>query len=182
MRDTGEELIRRAAALKAESEQLVAASKELAGPPGQTRTDGTAGQREEQLPSAAARTRGARRAGTSPQPGPALPAPDASRGPGVSSGDGTGDMPVSRPGPGILDQDEAVMLAVLLEELAARPGPDLLSGSALQAAALLRRRVAAGGRRGIWSRPGGPAGDRRYPGRRRRRPRWPGWATRRPRR
>jgi hypothetical protein len=69
-------------------------------------------------------------------------------------------MAVTRPGPAILDEDEAVALAVLLEELAARPGPDPLSGPASQAAALLRRRVTAGGRRGIRLRPGRPAARR----------------------
>ena len=98
-----------------------------------TRPKGTLEQREEQRPPpAAAETRG----------------------------EDTGNIPVAQPGPGILDEDEAVALAMLLEELAARPGPDPLSGPALQAAALLRWRVAAGQRRDTRPRPGDPAARR----------------------
>jgi hypothetical protein len=61
------------------------------------------------------------------------------------------------PEAGILGEDEAVTLAALLEELAARHGRDPLSALALQAAALLRHRVAARHRQG--NRPG-PAARR----------------------
>jgi|SRR6185437_1359733 len=61
----------------------------------------------------------------------------------------------------MLDEDEAVMLAVLLEELAARGRLDPLGPVAAQAAALLRERVAAGGqRRGAWLGPADPAARR----------------------
>jgi hypothetical protein len=57
----------------------------------------------------------------------------------------------------MLDEDEAVTLARLLEELATRQGPDPLSTAAWQAAALLWRRVASQGHRhGDWSGRTGP--------------------------
>jgi hypothetical protein len=57
----------------------------------------------------------------------------------------------------MLDEDEAAALAALLEELAARHRLDPLSGPALQAAALLRRRVAAEHGHAIWLGAGSPA-------------------------
>ncbi len=80
--------------------------------------------------------------------------------PGAPGADSAGDVPVTWPGAGVLDEDEAVALAGLLEELAARHSLDPLSGSALQAAALLRRRVAAGWQRSIRLRQGGPVARR----------------------
>jgi hypothetical protein len=61
----------------------------------------------------------------------------------------------------MLDEDEVVVLAVLLEELAARNRLDPLSTVASRAATLLRQRVAAGGQRpGIWLGPADPAARR----------------------
>lgn len=133
MNDRGDELVRQAAELKAESRHLVAVSEGLAG-------------RLAKMRKAWARAMG-QRGGKQP--------------PGVPGGDRTGDVSVPPPGPwpgtGVLDEDEAVTLAVLLEDLAARHGPDPLSGPAVQAAAMLRERVAAGHRRDIRLRSGGPA-------------------------
>jgi hypothetical protein len=60
----------------------------------------------------------------------------------------------------MLGKDEAVSLAALLEELAARDRLDPLSAPALQAAALLRRRAAAAQGRGVRPGPAGPAARR----------------------
>lgn len=167
MTDRHDELIRRAAELMAESKQLKAVSEGLAGLLAKRREAGSRamGQPGERQPApAAAGPRGSCPAGAGPERGPVLPLPGAGRGAGVPGGDRTGEVSVTRPGPwpgtGILDEDEAVTLAVLLEELAARPGPDPLSGLALQAAALLRRRVAAGPGRGVRPRWGDPAARR----------------------
>jgi hypothetical protein len=61
---------------------------------------------------------------------------------------------------GMLDPDEVTALAALLEELGARDRRDPLCAQALQAAALLRRRVAAGHRHGHRPRDGGPEARR----------------------
>jgi hypothetical protein len=61
----------------------------------------------------------------------------------------------------MLDEDEVVSLAVLLEELAARDRLDPLSTVASRAAVLLRQRAAAGRQRqGIWLGPADPAARR----------------------
>jgi hypothetical protein len=71
-----------------------------------------------------------------------------------------GNLYLAVGGADMLDEDEAVTLAALLEELAARHRLDPLSGPASQAAALLWQRVAARQGRGIRSGPGGPAARR----------------------
>ncbi len=60
----------------------------------------------------------------------------------------------------MLGEDEAVTLAALLEELAALHRLDPLGARALQAAALLRHRVAARQGQGSRAAPAGPAGRR----------------------
>lgn len=60
----------------------------------------------------------------------------------------------------MLGEDEAIALAAVLEELAAHHRADPLGARALQAAALLRQRVAARAGHGARSWPAGPAGRR----------------------
>lgn len=92
---------------------------------------------------------------------------------GTAADTGEGDLPGSDPSPetavvpgeagaaaGLLDPDEVTALAALLEELGARDRRDPLCARALQAAALLRRRVAAGQRHGHRPRDGGPEARR----------------------
>lgn len=123
MNDRHDELVRRAAELKAQSAALKMVSEELAGQ------------------VAARRQTGAR----------------AVERPGEQATADAGEARVPRPGAGILGEDEAVALAGLLEELAARHQHDPLRGPVLRAAALLRRRVAAGQQQSIGPRWGGPA-------------------------
>lgn len=133
MNDRHDELVRRAAELKAESAALMMVSEELA--------DRLAKRRQA----------GARAVEQPGEQGTAAAAP---------GGDRAGDVPVTWAEAGVLDEDEAMALAGLLEELAARHSPDPLSGQVLQAAALLRRRVAARQQRGIRPWPSGPAARR----------------------
>ena len=123
MNDRHDELVRRAAELRAQSAALKMVSEELAGR------------------LAKRRQGGARDTEQSAEQGPAA----------------TGEALVPRPGAGLLGEDEAVALAGLLEVLAARLGADPLSGPVLRAAALLRRRVAAGQQQRTGPRWGDPA-------------------------
>jgi hypothetical protein len=162
MDDRHDEMVRRAADLKAQSAALKLVSEELAGRLARRRRPGTrtGEQPGEQGLAAAAGALGTCPASLGVERASALSAPGASRGPGVPDGDSAGEMPVTRSWAGILDEDEAVMLAGLLEELAARHQPDPLSGPVSHAAALLRRRVAAGRQQRIAPRQGGSAARR----------------------
>jgi hypothetical protein len=131
MDDRYDEMVRRAAELKAESAALKLVSQKLTG---RLAEKGQAGPRAME------------------QPG--------EQGLAAAAGDSAGEVPATRAWAGILDEDEAVALAGLLEELVARHQPDPLSGSVLQTAALLRRRVAAGRQRSIAPRRGGSAARR----------------------
>jgi hypothetical protein len=152
MDDRHDKLIRRAAALKAESAALKLVSEELVGRVAGRSPAGTQGM-EQPGRGPAAGTRDACPASPGPERAPFPPAPGASRGP---EGPG-GEVPATRTGAGILDENEAMALAGLLEELAAR---DPLNGLVLRAAALLRQRVAAERQRSIRLRWGGPAARR----------------------
>jgi len=144
MDDRRQELIRRAAELRAESDELKAMSRALADRVTEMWQGMT--QATKQL--------------TGRPPPPAA---------GARSASPAGKAPAARPGPWpetwtcILETDEAVALAVLLEEIAARYRTDPLSGQALQGAALLRRRVAAAPGQGIRGRQADrrPVGDTR---------------------
>lgn len=157
MSDRGDELARRTAELKAESKDLVVTSKGLAESLAKTLKAAEQQGQRQSVPSVPD-TGGDFPAGSGCEQASAPAASGAARGPGVSGSDLNEDVSVSwlGPGTGILDEDEAVALAVLLEDLAAGHGPDPLSGRALQEAALLRR-VAARRRRGAQPRWGGPA-------------------------
>lgn len=152
MNDRRDELVRRAVELRAESAALIVVSEELAGRREERKQAGDQAmeQPEEQEPYAG--IRGACPASPGLGRASALPASSASRGPGAPGGENAGEAPVPQPGAGLLDEDEALVLAGLLEELAARHRPDPLSGPVLRAAALLRRRVAAGQQRGTGRR------------------------------
>lgn len=173
MDDSHEDLIRRAAELadcswraRSIAAELKAESEELACQLAKTRKSGTRVMQElrEQRSALAAVTgkRGAHPGSTGPERATALNPSSDSRRPGTPGGNLAGEAPLTRLGPGadMLDQDEAVTLAALLEELAARHRPGPLSAPALRAAALLRQRAAA--RRGQAIRPGagGPAARR----------------------
>lgn len=161
MSDRGDELARRTAELKAESRDLVVTSKGLTESlvkTLKTTAQAAAQQGKRQSVPSVPDTGGDFPAGTGCEQASAPAASGAARGPGVSGSDLNEDVSVTwlGPGTGILDEDEAVALAVLLEDLAAGQGPDPLSGRALQVAALLRR-VATRRRRGASPRWGGPA-------------------------
>lgn len=165
MDDRDDEMVRRAADLKAQSAALKLVSEELAGRLARRSRPGTrtGEQPEEQGLAAAAGALGGCPASPGLERAPALPAPGTSRESGVPGRDSAGEVPVTLPGAGILDEDEAAALAGLLEELAVWHQPDPLSGPVTQAAALLRRRLAAGRQRSVAPRQGGSA-DRREAG------------------
>ncbi|HEU5392936.1 MAG TPA: hypothetical protein VFV73_44315 [Streptosporangiaceae bacterium] len=155
MDDGRQELIRRAAVLKAESDELKAMSRALADR--MTETWQGIAQAMKQLtdgqPPPAVGARKASPASTGPERAAARPVPGASPRSGTPAGHPAGKAAATRPGPwpgaAILETDEAVALAALLEELAARHRTDPLSVRALHGAALLRRRIAAAQGRGI---------------------------------
>jgi len=148
MNDRRDELVRRAAELRAESAALITVSEELAGRLAERKQAGDQAmeQPEEQEPYAG--IRGACPASPGLERASALPASSASRRPGAPGGENAGEAPVPQPGAGLLDEDEALVLAGVLEELAARHRPDPLSGPVL-------RRYCGGG----W-----PPGSSRIPG------------------
>jgi len=152
MNDRRDELVRRAAQLRAESAALIMVSEELAGRLAERKQAGDQAMEQPEEREPYAGIRGACPASPGLEPAPALPASSASRRPGAPGGESAGEAPVPQPGAGLLDEDEALVLAGLLEELAARHRPDPLSGPVLRAAALLRRRVAAGQQRGTGQR------------------------------